>query len=110
MGWLYDFLPVYTFSALLSAVELAAAVLLAIKPLAPKLSIVGSLLAIVLFVSTVSFLFTTPGVSEPAGGGFPALSLRGEFLFKDIPLLALSFWTLADAMRAIGRQSAGDHR
>jgi uncharacterized membrane protein YkgB len=35
-------------------VELAAAVLLAIKPLAPKLSIIGSLLAIVLFVSTAS--------------------------------------------------------
>ena len=63
MGWLYDFVPVYTFSALLGVVELAAAVLLAIKPLAPKLSIIGSLLAIVLFVSTVSFLFTTPGVS-----------------------------------------------
>ena len=30
MGWLYDFLPVYTFSALLGVVELAAAVLLAI--------------------------------------------------------------------------------
>jgi uncharacterized membrane protein YkgB len=72
MGWLYDFLPVYTFSALLGVVELTAAVLLAIKPIAPKLSIGGSLLSIVLFVSTVSFLFTTPGVSEPAGGGFPA--------------------------------------
>ncbi len=91
-------------------VELTAAVLLAIKPLAPKLSIVGSLLAIVLFVSTVSFLLTTPGVSEPAGGGFPALSLTGEFLLKDIPLLGLSLWTLADAIRAVGRQSAGDHR
>jgi reactive chlorine resistance protein C len=40
--------------------ELADAVLLATKPLAPKLSIAGSVLAIVLFVSTVSFLFTTP--------------------------------------------------
>jgi uncharacterized membrane protein YkgB len=72
--------------------------------------VIGSLLAIVLFVSTVSFLFTTPGVSEPTGGGFPALSLTGEFLLKDIPLLGLSFWTLADAIRAVGRQSAGDHR
>jgi uncharacterized membrane protein YkgB len=104
MGWLYNFLPVYTFSALLGVVELVAAVLLAIKPLAPRLSIVGSLLAIVLFVSTVSFLFTTPGVAEPAGGGFPALSLTGEFLLKDIPLLGLSFWTLADAIRAVQRQ------
>jgi uncharacterized membrane protein YkgB len=103
MGWLYDFLPVYTFSALLGVVELTAAILLAIKPIAPKLSIGGSVLSIVLFVSTISFLFTTPGVTEPAGGGFPALSLTGEFLLKDIPLLGLSFWTLADALRAIRR-------
>ena len=100
MGWRYDFLPVYTFSALLGVVELAAAVLLAIKPLA----ILGSLLAIVLFISTVSFLFTTPGVGEPAGGDF-AISLTGEFLLKDIPLLGLSFWTLADAIRAVERQT-----
>jgi reactive chlorine resistance protein C len=105
MGWLYNFFPVYTFSAVLGVVELVAAVLLAIKPIAPKLSIFGSLLAIVLFISTVSFLFTTPGVAEPAGGGFPAISLTGEFLLKDIPLLGISFWTLADAIRAVQRRA-----
>jgi reactive chlorine resistance protein C len=106
MGWLYHIFPVYTFSALLGVVELTAAVLLAIKPIAPKLSILGSLLAILLFVSTVSFLFTTPGVAEAAGGGFPALSLLGEFLLKDVPLLGLSFWTLADSIRAGWRSTA----
>ncbi len=100
MGWLYNIFPVYTFSALLGVFELTAAVLIAIKPLSAKLSAVGSLLAIALFVATTSFLFTTPGVSEPAGGGFPALSLTGEFLLKDLPLLGLSFWTLADSIRA----------
>jgi reactive chlorine resistance protein C len=101
MGWLYDIFSVYTFSALLGVFELAAAVLLAIKPLFPKLSIVGSVQAIVLFLATISFLFTTPGIGEPAGGGFPALSLIGEFLLKDIPLLGLSFWTLTDSIRAV---------
>jgi reactive chlorine resistance protein C len=101
MGWLYDIFSVYTFSALLGVFEVAAAVLLAIKPLFPKLSIVGSVQAIVLFLATISFLFTTPGIGEPAGGGFPALSLVGEFLLKDIPLLGLSFWTLADSIRAV---------
>lgn len=100
MGWLYDLFPVYTFSALLGVFELAAALLIAIKPVSAKLSAVGSVLAIVLFVATTSFLFTTPGVGEPAGGGFPALSLTGEFLLKDVPLLGLSLWTLADSIRA----------
>jgi reactive chlorine resistance protein C len=108
MGWLYHIFPAYTFSALLGVFELTAAVLLAIKPVAPKLSIGGSVLAIVLFLSTISFLFTTPGVSEPAGGGFPALSLTGEFLLKDVPLLGVSFWTLTDSLRSVRQHSLAD--
>lgn len=94
-------------SALLGVFEVAAAALIAVKPIAPRLSAVGSAMAVLLFVSTVSFLFTTPGVSEPAGGGYPALSLTGEFLLKDIPLLGLSFWTLADSLRAATVSSTG---
>src|ERR1700739_1266333 len=105
MGWLYHVFPVYPFSALLGVFEVTAAVLLAVKPVAPKLSIVGSVMGIVLFLDTIRCLFTTPGVGEPAGGGFPAISLLGEFLLKDIPLLGLSFWTLADSIRAARRPS-----
>jgi reactive chlorine resistance protein C len=101
MSWLYDIFSVRTFSALLGVFELAAAVLLAVKPWWPKVSIFGSILAIVLFIATVSFLFTTPGVFEAAAGGFPMLSLTGGFLIKDIVLLGVAVWTLADALRAI---------
>jgi uncharacterized membrane protein YkgB len=66
-------------------------------------SIGGSLLAIALFIPTISFMFTTPGVFETAQGGFPALSLEGGFLMKDIALLGISAWTLADAVRALRR-------
>jgi reactive chlorine resistance protein C len=100
MSWLYNFFSVYTFSALLGTFEVAAAVLLALKPWWPKASILGSLLAIMLFGATISFLFTTPGVMEASAGGFPMLSLNGGFLFKDIALLGISVWTLADALRA----------
>ncbi|HXO52062.1 MAG TPA: DUF417 family protein [Mycobacterium sp.] len=108
MGWLYHIFPVYPFSALLGVFEVAAALLIAIKPVAPKLSAIGSVMAILLFLGTTSFLFTTPGVGEVAGGGFPAISLLGEFLLKDIPLLGLSFWTLADSIRAAQQQSTTD--
>ena len=76
MGWLYDIFSVYTFSALLGVFELAAAVLLAVKPWWPRVSVFGSLLAIMLFLGTISFMVTTPGVFDAAQGGFPALSLR----------------------------------
>ncbi len=75
MSWLYEIFSVYTFSALLGVFEVAAAVLIAVKPWWPKVSVFGSLLSIALFVATISFMFTTPGVFEASQGGFPALSL-----------------------------------
>ncbi|MGZ5379352.1 MAG: DUF417 family protein [Mycobacterium sp.] len=100
MSWVYDVFSVSTFSAVF---EVAAAVLLAVKPWWPKISVAGSLLAVALFASTISFMFTTTGVFEDAQGGFPALSLTGGFLMKDIALLGISVWTLADAVRALRR-------
>jgi uncharacterized membrane protein YkgB len=100
MSWLYDVFSVTTFSALLGLFELAAAALLAVKPWWPRVSVLGSLLAIVLFTGTISFLVTTPGVTEATAGGFPALSITGEFLIKDVALFGVSVWTLCDALAA----------
>jgi uncharacterized membrane protein YkgB len=95
MSWCYDIFSVYTFSVLLGVFEVAAAILIAVKPWWPKASVLGSALAILLFAATISFLFTTPGVFE----GFPLLSLTGGFLIKDVALLGISVWTLTDALR-----------
>jgi uncharacterized membrane protein YkgB len=96
MSWCYDIFSVYTFSVLLGVFEVAAAVLIAVKPWWPKASVLGSALAVLLFAATISFLFTTPGVFE----NFPLLSLTGGFLIKDVALLGISVWTLTDALRA----------
>jgi uncharacterized membrane protein YkgB len=100
MSWIYDVMSVTTFSTLLGIVEVSAAILLAVKPWWPRLSAVGSLIAIGLFIATISFLFTTPGVGEESAGGFPALSVNGEFLIKDVALIGIAVWTLADALTA----------
>lgn len=100
MAWLYDIFSVTTFSTLLGIVEVTAAVLIAVKPWLPKLSAAGSAVAIVLFLTTLSFLFTTPGIGQASAGGFPLLSVVGEFLIKDVVLLGAAVWTLADALRA----------
>ena len=107
MSWCYDIFSVYTFSVLLGVFEIAAAVLIAVKPWWPKVSILGSALALVLFAATISFLFTTPGVFEASVGGFPLLSLTGGFLIKDVAPLGISAWTLADALRATRSSLAG---
>ena len=100
MSWLYQVFSETTFSTILGIIEVTAAVLLAVKPWWPRWSLVGSVMAIGLFVATISFLFTTPGIGEQAAGGFPLLSMTGQFLIKDVALLGISVWTLADALRA----------
>lgn len=106
MNWLYHVFSVSTFSALLGIFELTAAVLLSLKPVWRSGSIVGSIMAIGLFVATISFLFTTPGVFEASVGGFPLLSSIGGFLIKDVALLGLAVWTLADALAAGGTDTS----
>lgn len=106
MGWLYNIFSVQTFSSLLGVVEIVTALLLVVKPWFPRVSLFGSLLAIVLFVSTLSFLFTTPGVGESSAGGFPLLSMTGQFLIKDLVLLAVSVLTLADTMATLAHRAA----
>ena len=100
MSWLYEIFSVTTFSSLLGVVEVSAAVLLAVKPWLPKVSAVGSVISIGLFLATISFLFTTPGVVEAAEGGFPWLGTTGQFLIKDVALLGIAVWTLGDALRS----------
>jgi uncharacterized membrane protein YkgB len=99
MSWLHAFFSVNALSALLGVVEVATAVLLAIAPWWPRISAAGSVIAIGLFVTTVSFLVSTPGVFEASQGGFPMLSSTGQFLIKDAALLGISVWTLRDALR-----------
>jgi uncharacterized membrane protein YkgB len=98
LSWLYGPFNVRTLGYALGSAEITAALLIALRPLWPRLSAVGSVFAVLIFCSTISFLFTTPGV---AAGGFGLLSaLPGQFLIKDIVLLGVALWTLGDSLGA----------
>ncbi len=97
MSWLYSIFSVQGFSNLLGVVEIVVGLLIAVRPKAPTISAIGSLLAAGMFVGTVSFLFSTPGW-EPEMG-FPALSVvPGQFVLKDLVLLGASLWTAGEAL------------
>ena len=53
LSWLYNLFSVQTFSNLLGVFEILTAILLAAKPIAPKLSVLGSVLATLLFLTTM---------------------------------------------------------
>lgn len=83
--------------------EIVLGSLIAAKPLAPRVSVIGGLGAVGLFATTLSFLFTTPGVWQE-GHGAPKLSMVGQFLIKDSVLLGASLLATAESLRAIRRR------
>src|SRR4051794_40297584 len=84
MGWAYKVMSVGAFSALLGVVEIATGLLIALRPAWPLGSAMGSGLAAETFLTTLTFLFTTPGW-EQSLGGFPALAaMPGQFLLNDL--------------------------
>lgn len=104
LGWVYDIFSVDTFSSLLGVLEVSIGALIAGRLLSPKLSLIGGALSAGLFFTTLSFMFSTPGVIEP-GLGFPAISVApGQFLLKDIGLLAASIFVAGHSLMALERR------
>ena len=100
MSWVYAIFSERAFSALLGVVEISVALMIALRPLSAKVSAIGSGLAAVMFLTTLTFLLSTPGW-EASLGGFPALSVvPGQFIIKDIVLLAAAVWSLGEALPA----------
>jgi uncharacterized membrane protein YkgB len=102
MSWIYDYLSATTVARGLGTMEIVAALLIALRPVWPRASAVGSALAVVLFLGTLSFLFTSPGVVATHAVGLPVLSAQlGQFLLKDVVLIGVAIWTLGDSLRGV---------
>jgi len=90
MGWLRVF-GVRGEAKIIGTIELTTAAVLILGSVIPIASAVAAM-ACVTFLLTVSFFFSTPGVTQKSSTGFPIIStLLGQFLLKDITLLAASF-------------------
>src|SRR6201987_3879101 len=100
MSWMYTVLSVQGVSNLIGVIEIAIAVLLALRPFSAKASFVGSVGSVVTFLLTTSFLLSTPGAIQ-LSHGLPVLGEAGQFLIKDVVLLGASFWTAAEALAAV---------
>lgn len=103
LSWTYGVMSVRTFAAVLGSIEVLIGIMIALRCVAPKLSAFGSIGAMVMFLTTLSFALTTPGVWQP-GYGFPfPTSMPGQFLAKDLVLLGAALWTAGEALRAASR-------
>ena len=105
MSWLYDVLSVQGVSNLIGSIEILTAALFVLGAKFPKAALAGALAAAVTFLVTLSFMVTAPGW-EQSLGGFPALSVvPGQFLLKDIVLLAGTIFLAGNALKRIADEA-----
>jgi uncharacterized membrane protein YkgB len=93
LSWMYHVLSVQGVSNVFGLVEIAIGIVIALRPLSAKASAAGSLGGILIFLTTLSFLFTTPGALAPG-------SEVGAFLMKDVILLGAAVYTAGEAVLA----------
>ncbi len=94
LSWIYHVMSIQRGSELIGIVELAIGLLIAIRHWSPKLCAVGSAGAICMFLTTLSFLVTTPGLDSGTQG----------FIMKDVFLLGAAVWSAGEALRSARAQ------
>ncbi|ASI93503.1 MULTISPECIES: DUF417 family protein [Vibrio] len=86
MGWLYSVISVQAVSNLIGAVEIIVAIGLVVGLKNRKVGFFSGVFATVIFLSTLSFLITTPNTWKVSDG----ILITNFFLVKDILFLAIS--------------------
>lgn len=82
-SWLYDVLTVQAVSNLIGAVEIIVAITLVISIRWYRLRRYAAMAVILIFIATLSFLFTTPGMWRSVDG----MPVTDFFILKDIAFL-----------------------
>lgn len=99
MSWLHAVFGVRGASGVIGAIELATAAALATGAFNRLALVLGAAMSCATYAITLTFFLSTPGVAEPTAGGFPAISAPiGQFLLKDVVLLAASSVLLRTAL------------
>ncbi len=84
----------------LGVFEILTGLLIASRRWQPRLAVAGGAMAVLTFLITLSFMFSTPGVVQAGHDNPLALSaMPGQFLLKDLVLLCVSFWVMVSALQ-----------
>jgi uncharacterized membrane protein YkgB len=100
LSWMITVFGVQGASSVIGTIEIAIGLAIASRPISPTVSAIGSGLGVLTFLTTLSFLFTTPGALSPQ-------SPANGFLMKDVVLLGACISTAAEALKAARARSAG---
>jgi len=94
ISWDYKLFGPYVGADLIGLTEWIGGVLIIIGLFKPKAGIVGGIIGVLMFFTTSSMLFTTPGALIHVNG-MAYMNNLGLFLYKDIINLGASFYLIA---------------
>jgi uncharacterized membrane protein YkgB len=99
--WMYPVFGLHGATYFLGVSEWLTAALLIWGYWNPKVGILGAVLSVGTFVTTITIIPFMPDGWNAAAGGFPAMQGNVAFLMKDVVLLAVSVYLLKqDVVRA----------
>ncbi len=102
MGWIYHFLSVRQFSVALGVVEVAIAILIALRHISPKACAIGSAAAVLMFLTTLTFLFFNARVGAKSRRLSSALGIAwAVFAQGHAVLLGAAIWSLGEALSVL---------
>jgi uncharacterized membrane protein YkgB len=93
LAWIGHALGQQGASEAIGVVELTVALFIALRRWSPTLALVGGTLGIGMFLTTLSFIVTTPNLGDGAA-----------FLLKDLTLLGTAIWIAGEAWAAAERK------
>lgn len=100
MSWLHILFGIRGASYVIGVLELSTAAALIAGAINPVFSALGAAMSTITYLITITFFISTPGVAEPTARGFPAISAApGQFLLKDLVLLAASLCLLSASVQ-----------
>lgn len=86
IGWIYNFLSVQMVSNIIGLIEIIIAIGLIAGFFNPKIGYLSGLLALFTFITTLSFMITTPNTWKVVDG----VLITNFFLLKDIVFVAIA--------------------
>jgi uncharacterized membrane protein YkgB len=102
LSWIYGLMDARTAAKVIGVTEIVIAALIALRFWSTGACLFGSLLACGMFLTTLSFLVTTPGIwIRVADFPLPVPDATAAFILKDFFLLGAAGWSAAEARRVM---------
>lgn len=93
VGWLNNFFHIRTISSMIGITELMIAIGIGLRFVSSKITFFASILGAVMFLTTLTFLFSTPGLIAKTEW----LWLPDGFIIKDLVLLGFCTWSAGES-------------